>query len=113
MPSSCSSQCETISVPSTGSSGFRAVIVVLWIAGASQIGHQTHEAFVLVILVVAMEQRRPGIIGDEIDLDRTEARHVDRILHHARGRLVAHLGDLEGMTMQMDGVVVAALVGHG
>jgi hypothetical protein len=63
--------------------------------------------------MVTVEQRRPGIVGDEIDLDRAEPRHVDGIFHHARRRLVAHLGDLEAVTMQMDRVVVAALVGHG
>src|SRR5437660_10764156 len=63
--------------------------------------------------MMAVEQRGSWIVGDEIDLDRAEPRHVDRVLHHARGRLVTHLGHFEGVTMQMDGVVVAALVAHG
>src|SRR6266511_2506375 len=77
-----------------------------------EICHQAHEPLVLVILMVAVEQRRPRVIRNEIDLDRAEARHVDGIFQHAGGRLVADLGDLEGVAMQMDGVVVAALVGH-
>src|SRR4029450_9175894 len=35
----------------------------------SKIGHQAHEAFVLVVLMMTMEQRRPSIVGDEIDLE--------------------------------------------
>jgi len=42
-----------------------------------------------MILVMAMQQRRSRIIGDEIDLHGAVARHVDRIRHQPRGRLVA------------------------
>ena len=42
-----------------------------------------------MILMITMQQRRSRIIGDEIDLHGAEARHVDRIRHHPRGRLVA------------------------
>ena len=41
--------------------------------------------------MMAVEQRQSWIIGDEIDLDGAESRHIDRVFHHARGRLVAHL----------------------
>jgi hypothetical protein len=37
--------------------------------GHSQVCHQAHEAFVLVILMMAVEQRKSRIVGDEIDLD--------------------------------------------
>src|ERR1700730_13046713 len=63
--------------------------------------------------MMTVEQRRSGIVGDEINLDRAEPRHVDRVFHHTRGRLVAYLGQLEGVTMQVDGVIVTTLVGHG
>jgi hypothetical protein len=43
----------------------------------------------LLILVMTMLQRSSRIIGDEIDLHGAVARHVDRIRHHPRGRLVA------------------------
>ena len=33
-----------------------------------------HEAFVLMILMITVEQRRSLIVGDQIDLDRTERR---------------------------------------
>ena len=36
--------------------------------------------------------------------------HVDCIFHDAGGRLVAHLGHLEGVTMQVDGMVVPLLL---
>ena len=39
-----------------------------------------HEAF---ILMMAVEQRRTGVISDKIDFHAAEAGHVDRILHHA------------------------------
>ena len=78
----------------------------------SQIRHHTHEPLILMILVVAVKQRQSRIVGHEIDLDRAESRHIDRIFHHACGRLVANLGHLERVTMQVDRMVVAALVGH-
>ena len=76
------------------------------------VGHQTHETFVLVILVMAVQQRRPWIVGDEIDLYRTKASHIDRVLHYACRGFVAELGNLERVPMQMDRMVVAAFVGH-
>ena len=48
-----------------------------------------------MILVMAVQQRWTGIIGNEIDPDAAIAGHVDRVLHHARGRLVVDLGQLE------------------
>ena len=62
--------------------------------------------------MMAVEQRKSRIIGDEIDLDGAESRHIDRVFHHARGRLVAYLGHLEGVAMQVNGMVVTAFVGH-
>ena len=65
-----------------------------------------------MILMVAMKQCRTWIVGHKIDLDSAEPRHVNGILHHTRGRLLAHLGNFKGMTVQMNGMVVAALVAH-
>ena len=65
-----------------------------------------------MILVMAVQQRGPWIIGDEVNPYRAEPRHVDCVLHQARSLLVAHFGDLERVPMQMDGMVVAAFVGH-
>jgi hypothetical protein len=55
----------------------------------SQIRHHTHEPLILMILVVAVKQRQSRIVGHEIDLDRAESRHIDRIFHHACGRPTA------------------------
>ncbi len=55
-----------------------------------------------MILMMAVQQRWTGIIGNEIDLDAAIAGHVDRVLHYARGRLVADLGQLERVAVQVD-----------
>jgi hypothetical protein len=52
--------------------------------------YQAHETVVLVIQVMTVEQSRAGIVGDEIDLDSAESRHIDGICHHARRGLFAH-----------------------
>jgi hypothetical protein len=51
----------------------------------SQVCHQTHEAFVLVILMVAVNQCGTGIVGHEVNFDGAETEHIDRVFHHARG----------------------------
>jgi hypothetical protein len=78
----------------------------------SQIGHQSHKAFVLMILMMTVEQRGALIVRGEINLDGAESRRIDRIFHHACGGLFAHLGDLEAVAMDVDGVVITAFVGH-
>ena len=55
--------------------------IVFW-AGLD-VGHQAHETFILVILMMAVQQCWPWIVGDEVDLDRAEPRHIDRVFHHA------------------------------
>jgi hypothetical protein len=65
----------------------------------SEVCHQAHESLVLMILVMAVEQRRSRIVGDEVDLDRAIPRHVDSIFHYAGCSLVADLGDLERVAM--------------
>jgi hypothetical protein len=35
---------------------------------ASGVPDQSHEAFVLMVLMMAMEERQAGVIGDEVDL---------------------------------------------
>jgi hypothetical protein len=72
------------------------------LALTSQIGDQPQEAFILMILVMAVYQRGARIVGDEINLDAAHPRHVDRILHHTGGilrvcesiRLLMFLGPL-------------------
>ena len=55
---------------------------------------------------------RTRIVSDKIDLDGAEARHIDRVFHHARGCLIAQLSNLEGVTMQVDGVIITTLFGY-
>ena len=42
---------------------------------------QAHEAFILMILMMAMKQRQAWVIGNEVDLCGREPNHVQRILH--------------------------------
>lgn len=62
-----------------------------------------------MVLMMAMEEGRSGVVRDEIDFGRREARQA-YLLDHAGGRLVPDLCDLERVTMQMDGMFVATIV---
>ena len=42
---------------------------------------QAHKAFILMILMMAMEQRQTGVIGNEVDICGREPNHVERVLH--------------------------------
>jgi hypothetical protein len=42
---------------------------------------QAHETFILMILMMAMEQRQAGVIGNEVDLCGREPNHVQSVLH--------------------------------
>ena len=77
-----------------------------------EIFDQAHETFILMVLMVAMEQRRARVISHEVDFRRRESDHVQRVFHQPRCRFVADLGYLEGMPVQVDGVCVAAVVVH-
>src|SRR3954465_9511087 len=81
-------------------------------ASISQIGHQAHKALVLVILMMAMEQCGPRMVGDEVNLDGAESRHIDRILDDAGSSLFTYFCDLKAVAMHVDGMVVTTLVGH-
>jgi len=83
----------------------------LW-SVSSDVVKQAHKTFVLVVLMMAMEQRRTRVVGDEVDLSRRVSNHVQRVLHQPRCRLLADLGHLERMPVQVDGVRVAAVVVH-
>ena len=79
---------------------------------ALSICNQRRETFVHVVLVMTVEERRAGIIGHEIDLCRRVTRHADGILHHSGREFVSDLRDLEGVTMRMYRMFVAAMVVH-
>ena len=48
-----------------------------------------------------MEERRPRIIRDEVDVHLSEARHNDGVLEHACGRLAVYAHKLERVSVQM------------
>ena len=77
-----------------------------------RIRHRAHEAFVLMILMMTVELRRSRIVGDEIDLDRTEPRQLIVFFITPSVALSPILVTSKGVTMQVDGMVVAASVGH-
>ena len=77
------------------------------------VSDKPHKAFVLMILVMAVKERRARVVGYKIDLHGAETCHVDGILHDACRFLVANFGDLKCMSVQVNWVIVAALVGHG
>jgi hypothetical protein len=79
---------------------------------SSRVGDEAGEAFVHVILMVAVEEGIPRIIGDKIDLCRRESRHAERVFHQAGHRLVADFRDLEGMAVRMHRMNVTAVVVH-
>ena len=65
------------------------------------VSYEAGEAFIHVILMMAMEEGRPGIIGHKIDLGFRETRHANGVLHQPRHGLVAHLRHLERVPVQM------------
>ena len=87
-------------------------LAVSKVSACLEIFDQPHETFILMVLMVAMKQRWTRVVGDEIDFRSRESNHVERVFHQPRCRLVADLGHLEGMPVQVDGVRVAAVVFH-
>src|SRR5262249_16975332 len=67
-----------------------------------EVGYQLHKSFVLMVLVVAVQKRRPRVIGDEINFHAAKPRHIDGVLHHSRRFLVSDFCHLECMSVQVD-----------
>ena len=78
--------------------------------GDSRVANEAGEALVHMILVVAVEKGRAGIVGDEGAVRGRKARQADRVLDEAGGRLVADLDEFETVAVEMDGMSIAALV---
>ena len=57
---------------------------------------------------MAMEQRPPRIIGDEVKSDLLEAAQHNDVLHHARGRFVSDTHELETVAMKVEWVDIVA-----
>ncbi len=78
----------------------------------SDVVEQRHEAEVHVQLLVTMEQREAGIVGDEVDFDFLVASDHDNVLHHAGTGFRCKLGEFETMPVKMDRMYVVAGVAH-
>jgi hypothetical protein len=68
-------------------------------ATCSDVFDQAHETFILVVLMVAMEERRTKVISNEVDLCRRESDDVQRVLHQPRCQFVADLSHLKRVTV--------------
>jgi len=75
-----------------------------------RIVEEAHETEVHVELLVAMEKREAGIVGDEINFELLVAAEHDNVFADARGRSAGDLRELEGVAVEMDRVDVVALV---
>jgi len=78
----------------------------------SHVIEQGHEAKVHVQLLMAVEQRKSGIIRRKIHFDFLISAHHDDILHHTSGRLAGEFGEFKTVTMEMDGMDVVAGIAH-
>ena len=71
-----------------------------------------HEAEIHVVLLMAVEQRKAWVVGGELNDGFSAGINEDRIFVDAadgHGR-AGELGDGEEMTVQMDGMIVSAVV---
>ena len=93
-------------------SSHRSASLFSKVSACLEIFDQPHEALILMVLMVAMKQRRTRVVGDEIDFRRSKSDHVERVFHQPRCRLVVDLGHLEGMPVKVDRVCVSAIVFH-
>ena len=59
---------------------------------------------------MAVKQGEPGVVGDKIDINSTEAFHEDRVLKDAGCLFSIDLCDLEIVPMQVKRMHVVALV---
>src|SRR5579859_4943979 len=61
-------------------------------------------------LLMAMQERVAGIVGDEVDGDLLKRHHVDRVLDEAAHVLIADARDLEAVTMEMHGMLITSSI---
>ena len=71
---------------------------------------ESHEAEIHVEILMAVKQGEPGIVGDKIDINSTEAFHQNRVLKDAGCFFSVDLCDLEIMPMQVERMHIVALV---
>ena len=64
-----------------------------------------------VVLLVAMKQRRPGIVGGELDIQLGVRVHQHGVFQDAVAfRLTGQAAQLEAVPVQMDRMIVVAAV---
>ena len=63
-------------------------------------------------LLVAVKERKAGIIRDKVDIDMLVTADHNDILHHARGRLSRNAGDFKTVPVKMDGMNIVAGIAH-
>ena len=78
----------------------------------SDVVEQRHEAEVHVQLLVTMEQREAGIVGDKVDLDFLVASDHDDVFHYSSADFPGKFGEFETMPVKMDRMYVVAGVAH-
>src|SRR5487761_2521345 len=71
---------------------------------------ELHEAVIHVQLLMAVQKRIAGIVGDEVHFDGVERHDVDDIFHQSAEEFIADARDFKRMTVQMNGVLIAAAV---
>ena len=71
---------------------------------------ESHEAEIHMEILMAVKQGEPGIVGDKIDINSTEAFHQNRVLKDAGCVFSVDLCNLKIMPMQVERMHVVALV---
>jgi hypothetical protein len=71
---------------------------------------ESHETEIHMEILMAVKQGEPGVVGDKIDLNSTEAFHENRILKDAGCFFSIDLCDLEIVPMQVERMHVVALI---
>ena len=76
----------------------------------SNILNQLHEAEVHVQLLVAVEERRTRVVGDEIKLDLLKPAEHNDILNDPSGQFVADAHQFETVAVQMQRMHIVARI---
>jgi hypothetical protein len=104
--------CLAVAALSGTSATTRARIVGTRARNRSRVGDEARKTFVHVIPMMALDKRRTGIVGNEIDLGPRETRHADGVFHESRQDLLATFCHFEGVPVQMHRMLVAAVIVH-
>jgi hypothetical protein len=79
---------------------------------ASGVPKKHHKAKIHVALLMAVEERRTRIRGNEIDFSHAIRGDYDNVLPQTGHRFSVEACYLEGVPVEMNGMVVCALVSH-